>query len=256
MKIEYHLIRFSKRKRDQESEMEQLAKEKVVVWGDSLAKGVVWNNERKRLGYSKTTAADIAAKRLGIQVVNRAKFGFTAPQGLEMMERDVAEGIVCDAALIEFGGNDCNFKWSEISDQPTAHHEPATTPEAFLESMRSMVRWLYERGIRPVLMTLPPIDAERYFRFLVGDKLNAENILHWLGDVHQIYRFQEMYSLLIEKVAREFQVRLIDLRQRCLAKNGFINDMICEDGLHLNDEGQQFIGEQIAELVLHGDDRR
>lgn len=230
--------------------MEQRAKETVVVWGDSLAKGVVWNDQRKRLGYSKITAADVAGEKLGIQVLNRAKFGSTAPQGFEMMERDLAEGISCDTAILEFGGNDCNFKWAEISDQPNAHHDPATTPDTFLASMRSMVRWLYERGIRPVLMTLPPIDAERYFRFLVGDKLNAKNILRWLGDVQQIYRFQEMYSLLVEKVAREHQVRLLDLRQRCLAKNGFLKDMICEDGLHLTQEGQLFVGEQIADLVL------
>lgn len=226
------------------------SREKVVIWGDSLAKGVVWNDQRKRHGYSKTTAADVAGDRLGIEIVNRAKFGFTAPQGLEMMEKDVESGIVCDAALIEFGGNDCNFNWAEISEHPEAKHDPATTPEAFLASLRNMVRWLYDRGIRPVLTTLPPIDAERYFRFLVGDRLNGGNILRWLGDVQQIYRYQEMYSLLIEKVAREFQIRLIDLRQKCLAKNGFVRDMICEDGLHLTEAGQVFVGEQIAELVL------
>ena len=229
--------------------MEQKPKETVVVWGDSLAKGVIWNDDRKRLGYSKVTAAQIAAEKLGIEVLNHAKFGYTAPQGLEMMERDVEEGLTCDTAFLEFGGNDCNFKWAEISEQPDAKHDPATTPESFLASLRSMVRWLYARGIEPVLMTLPPIDAERYFRFLVGDKLNEKNILRWLGDVHQIYRFQEMYSLLIEKVAREYQVRLLDLRQRCLAKNGFLKDMICEDGLHLTEEGQMFVGEQIADLA-------
>jgi lysophospholipase L1-like esterase len=63
-----------------------------------------------------------------------------------------------------------------------------------------------------------------------------------------------MYSLLVEKVAREFQIRLIDLRQRCLAKNGFLKDMICEDGLHLTEEGQRFVGEQIAELILLADE--
>lgn len=229
--------------------MEQNSKETVVVWGDSLAKGVVWNDERKRLGYSKVTAAEIAGEKLGIRVLNRAKFGYTAPQGLEMMERDFEEGITCDTAFLEFGGNDCNFKWAEISEQPNEAHEPATSPESFLASLRSMVRWLYARGIQPVLMTLPPIDAERYFRFLVGDKLNAKNILRWLGDVQQIYRFQEMYSLLIEKVAREYQVQLLDLRQRCLAKHGFLKDMICEDGLHLTEEGQRFVGEQIADLA-------
>jgi len=230
--------------------MEQQLKETVAVWGDSLAKGVAWNSERHRHSYSSTTAADVAGEKLGITVVNRSKFGYTAPQGFEMMEHDIENGIACDAALIEFGGNDCNFNWAEISAHPEAHHEPATPPEKYLTSLRSMVRWLYQKGIRPVLMTLPPIDAERYFKFLVGDRLDGGNILKWLGDVHQIYRFQEMYSLLVEKVAREFQIRLIDIRQRCLARNGFLKDMVCEDGLHLTEQGQHFVGEQIAELVL------
>lgn len=222
----------------------------VVVWGDSLAKGIVWNEQRKRHGYAPSTAADVAAEKLGIRVVNRAKFGYTAPQGLEMVARDLESGVSCDSALIEFGGNDCNFNWAEISERPDAHHDPVTTPEKYLAAMRGIVRWLYQKGIRPILMTLPPIDAERYFKFLVGDRLNAANILGWLGDVQQIYRFHEMYSWLVEKVAREFQILLIDLRQRCLARHGFLSNMICEDGLHLNDDGQRFVGEQIAELAL------
>ena len=112
-----------------------------------------------------------------------------------------------------------------------------------------MVKRLLKQGIRPVLMTLPPIDAERYFRYLVGDKLNRDNILSWLGDVQQIYRYQEMYSLLVERIAREFSIRLIDLRSRCLAERNFFRDMLCEDGLHLTEEGQRFVGEQIAQLV-------
>ena len=233
--------------------MEQ-AKETVAVWGDSLAKGVVWNSDRRRHGYAPTTAADVAAEKLGITVVNRAKFGCTAPQGLQILEKDVESGIVCDTAIIEFGGNDCNFDWAAISERPQEAHDPATTPAKFVESLRSMVRWLYQKGIRPVLMTLPPIDAERYFRFLVGDKLSAKNILGWLGDVQQIYRYQEMYSLLVENVAREHSIRLLDVRQRCLAKNGFVRDMLCEDGLHLTESGQLFVGEQIADLAAQLDE--
>ncbi len=233
--------------------MVQPAEETVVVWGDSLAKGVVWNEQRKRHSYSPTTAAEVAGQKLGITVVNRAKFGYTAPQGLEMLTHDLENGVACDAAVIEFGGNDCNFNWAEISEHPDEHHDPFTTPEKYLAAMRGMVQWLYKKGIRPVLMTLPPINAERYFKFLVGDKLNAANILKWLGDVQQIYRFQEMYSLLVEKVAREFQIRLLDLRQRCLARDGFLRDMLCEDGLHLTEEGQRFVGEQIAELAMQED---
>lgn len=233
--------------------MAQKNSEKVIIWGDSLAKGVIWNNERRRHGYSRTTAADIVAEKLGVEIVNHAKFGYTAPQGLEMMEHDFESGVTCDTALLEFGGNDCNFDWAAISEHPEERHDPATSPDQFVESMRNMVDWLLKKGVRPVLMTLPPIDSERYFRFLVGDKLSAENILHWLGDVHQIYRFQEMYSLLVEKVARECQIRVLDLRQRCLARKGFLQELVCEDGLHLTEEGQRFIGGELAELAQQAD---
>ena len=54
---------------------------------------------------------------------------------------------------------------------------------------------------------------------------------------------------MVEKLARELSIRLIDLRSRCLAERGFFRDMLCEDGLHLTEEGQLFIGEQIAQLV-------
>ena len=169
---------------------------------------------------------------------------------MEIMERDLSEGLVCDTAVIEFGGNDCNFDWAAVSEHPEEKHLPATPPEEYLESMRAIVRWLFAQNIRPVLMTLPPIDADRYFRFLVGTKLNPKHILNWLGDVQQIYRYQEMYSLMVEKVAREFSIQLIDLRQRCLESRGFVKKMICADGLHLTEEGQQFIGDAIVDLVI------
>lgn len=229
--------------------MEQLAKETVVIWGDSLAKGVIWNDARKRHAYSNPTAADIAAERLGIEIINRSKFGCTAPEGMQMMERDMENGITCQTALIEFGGNDCNFNWAAVSEHPEEEHFSITPPDVYLESMRAMVRWLIQRNIQPVLMTLPPIDAERYFRFLVGTRLNPKHILRWLGDVQQIYRYQEMYSMLVEKVAREFSVQLIDLRQKCLEYHGFVKRMICEDGLHLTEGGQRFMGETIADIV-------
>lgn len=229
--------------------MEQLAKETVVIWGDSLAKGVIWNDARKRHAYSNPTAADIAAERLGIDIINRSKFGCTAPEGMQMMERDVENGITCQTALIEFGGNDCNFNWAEVSEHPEEKHASTTPPDVYLESMRAMVGWLIQRNIQPIMMTLPPIDAERYFRFLVGTRLNPKHILRWLGDVQQIYRYQEMYSMLVERVAREFSIQLIDLRQKCLEYHGFVKKMLCEDGLHLTEAGQRFMGETISDLV-------
>lgn len=225
--------------------------ETVVLWGDSLAKGVVWNEERCRHIYAQETAAEVAGRELDIHIINRARFGYTAPQGLALMERDLENGVTADAAVIEFGGNDSNFDWAAISEHPEVEHLPNTLPHVFADTLRRMVTLLRDKGIRPILMTLPPIDAEKYFKFLVGDKLNAEHILQWLGDKQRIYRYQEMYSLLIERVARQMQCALVDLRQACL----FDRDMfclICDDGLHLTEEGQRYVGARIAELVREG----
>lgn len=230
--------------------METIEKETVMLWGDSLGKGVVWNGARKRYGYTDLPAAEVAAEKLGINIVNRSKFGITAPQGLAIMEHDLTNGVTCDAAAIEFGGNDCNFQWAEIAADPMRQHDPATLPEAFAKTLTSMVENLLDRHIRPILLTLPPINAERYFHFFVGDKLNGDNILRWLGDVQQIYRYQEMYSHMVEKVGEAFGVRILDLRMRCLNKWNFTTELLCEDGLHMTPEGQRFVGEQVAQLVL------
>ena len=60
--------------------------ETVAIWGDSLAKGVVWNERRGRHTYAQETAVAVAGRELDIRVINRARFGYTAPQGLALME--------------------------------------------------------------------------------------------------------------------------------------------------------------------------
>ena len=112
--------------------MEQHKIETVVIWGDSLAKGVVWNEARKRHAYSKTTAADIVAERLGIELVNRAKFGCTAPEGLAIMEREIEGGITCDTPSSQLHTSyahtsNCHLPRPErpVSGQaPQRHHHP------------------------------------------------------------------------------------------------------------------------------------
>ncbi len=229
--------------------METIEKQRIVLWGDSLGRGVVWNDARARYAYAPESAAVVAGEALGLQVENHSKFGRTAPEGLELMTRELAEGVDCDAAVIEFGGNDCNFDWAAVSAAPEGEHLPATTPETFRKTLSEMVQLLKNRGIRPILMTLPPIDARRYFRFLCGSKLNPANVLKWLGDVQQIYRFQELYSHIIEQVSFRMQSELIDLRAQCLQEHAYVTSMLCADGLHLNPLGQRFAGECICRIV-------
>ena len=221
----------------------------ITIWGDSLGKGVAWNAERQRHVPLSENAVNVISRNTGIPINNRCRFGFTATRGLELLKRDLDQGLTCDVAVLEFGGNDCDFDWKAISERPDEVHGPAVEPDTFRKTLIDMVGILLEKGIRPILVTMPPIDAERYFCFFIGNRLNPQNVLKWLGDIQQIYRFQEFYSSLIRSVAEELHCTLLDIRSMCLA-NRSLQDLICDDGIHLNRAGQIYLGESVSNLIL------
>lgn len=222
---------------------------KAIVWGDSVLRGVAYDEERDRYAVLKTTAVSKVSEELGIEVINRAKMGMTIESGLALIESDLNRGLVADAALIEFGGNDCDFDWKAISENPTARHLPKTPIDIFEEKLTLIVTKLRGSGIYTALATLPPIVADKYFDFIARYGLNKENILQWLGDKHHIYRFHEMYSNVIQKVAREYGCALLDLRSAFLSRWNS-NELFCKDGIHPNQEGQLVMGEFALQEVL------
>lgn len=87
--------------------------------------------------------------------------------------------------------------------------------------MRSAVKAIKDKGITPLMMSLPPIDAERYIGWITRTGLSKQNIVKWLGDVHMIYRFQELYSNTIGKIARETGSFFVDVRSYFLDKHNY-----------------------------------
>jgi len=220
---------------------------KVVVWGDSVAKGVVYDEARGRYVLSPVTAAAIAAEQLGVEIVNHSRMGATVAEGERMMTRDLDRGLTADIAIIEYGGNDCDFDWRAVSEAPDAAHTPKTPAPLFEQTMRGMISSARRAGMDPMLVTLPPILSARYFDF-IAQGLNADNILHWLGDKDHIYRYHERYSALIARIARECGCRLLDLRAEFLSLWNAEN-LFCFDGIHPNAEGQRFMGEAIVRAI-------
>ena len=108
-----------------------------------------------------------------------------------------------------------------------------------------MVRKLQSTGAAVVLMTLPPIDAERYLRWVAPDEADRRSILRWLGDVQIIYRFQEMYSGLVSRVAAETGALLADVRPSFLQRHD-APSLICSDGIHPNEAGHRVIYEALC----------
>jgi len=211
----------------------------VTVYGDSILKGVLYENGKYVLDRSWERRL---AERFGLRITNRSRFGSTLPKALARIEKDSetpAEGE--EVALLEFGGNDCDFDWAAVSDAPEAEHECRTPPSLFLDCYRRAVRLLRDSGRIPVLTSLPPINAELYLGFLCRGGLSRENIVRWLGDVQLIYRWQENYSQMVEQLAREENVSLIDLRRPFLQDRRRPDALLCSDGIHPSRLGQELL---------------
>ena len=217
---------------------------KVVVWGDSVARGVIYDEKRNRYTLARTSAAGIVAEKLNIEIVNRARMGFTIRDGVKTIEHDLFRGMTADAALIEFGGNDCNFDWKAISEAPEGKHLPNTPADIYEEKLTDIIETVRDAGMRPILVTLPPISADRYFDFISRGGLSQENILRWLGDKNHIYRYHERYSGIISRIAAKYSCTLLDIRTAFL-EIWNTDSLFCLDGIHPSEAGQKFIGEAI-----------
>ena len=182
----------------------------------------------------------------GIQIHNYARFGCTIRKAIRWIRRDCEEsGKPEDCVVLEFGGNDCDYDWARISQNPALRIQCKTPPEEFAALYREALALIRQSGRRPVAMTLPPIHSLRYLNFVCKNGLLKENLLRWLGDAGAIGRRQRLYSELALQVAREEQAEVIDLRAAFPQDETALAELLCEDGIHPNQKGQARILNEI-----------
>jgi len=212
---------------------------KVTVYGDSILKGVVMENGRYTVNREWER---MLAERFGLIIRNRSRFGGTIRKALPSIRRDSDEHCVePEYAVLEFGGNDCDYCWEEIAAAPEGTYDCKTPPEEFVESYLEAIGLLRESGRTPILMSLPPIHSERYLGFICRDGLSRENILSWLGDVDAIYRWQKKYSDMVTEIALREKTPLIDLRGAFIRDGRAPEELLCADGIHPSRGGQGVI---------------
>ncbi len=218
----------------------------LVVFGDSITKGVVYDIERSRYSNLKDCFVNIVGSRIKGTVHNAGRFGSTIMRGISKMYNDVMKKTP-DIVLIEFGGNDCDFDWEDIAHNPDTEHKPNTDISIFRDSLLNMIDTLKKAGITPLLMTLPPLDPKRYFKWVTkGDKNAEQNVLQWLGSEVEIYNWHKLYSEMIADVAEKTKTLLVDVRSEFLKYRDY-SRFLCIDGIHPNIEGHSLI----ADTLLH-----
>lgn len=215
----------------------------ICVFGDSIGKGVVLHPSTSRYELIKMNLEKLLGLK-GISIKNYSKFGCTVSKGLSIVRKHCRELTRYNSILLELGGNDCDFAWRDIAENPERTHAPKTPLTKFKRLYRQVIEEIRDNGGRPTVLTLPPLGPKRFFNW-VSRGVNKDNILKWLGDVERIYRWQEMYNVEIMLLASKMAVPLIDIRSVFLRSDNY-RDLLCSDGIHPNSDGYALIYKTIA----------
>lgn len=218
----------------------------ICFFGDSIGKGVVYDGIKNRYVLLKNSFVNLFSEKEKIPIKNLSKFGGTISTGLSRLEKQPKELDECDIVMLEYGGNDSDFNWAEISDTPDAAYDPATPLETFKSTYKVMITKVVAMGKKVIALNLPPIDYNKYFNWISRDK-NADNILRWLGGTSDyIYRWHEQYNNAVANIANSLKIPLIDIRSIFLSKRDY-SDYLCVDGIHLNEKGHRLVADVLID---------
>lgn len=212
----------------------------VHLWGDSIGKGVVYDENRRRYCLAKDRCSALITAA-GIKLENHARMGATVADGYaDFCETETMPG---DVAAIEFGGNDCDLDWNAVAEHPEVFHDGKTPLADFRALLSMFIRQAEQRHMSPMLVTPPPLISSRYYDWVCKGR-DGEKILAYLGDVEHIYRWQERYAQVVREVAWKEDVPLLDLRAVFLDQPN-LTQLYCLDGIHPNAQGQELMAKAV-----------
>ena len=217
----------------------------IQVWGDSIAVGITYNEQRKRYVISKERCPKRISDELKFKVVNNSKMGATVLDGLERFEAaQPVEGALC---VLEYGGNDCNMDWAEVAKNPEIPPQANVDLQTFSKTLEEFIVKVEQKGMKPMLITPLPLHAEKFFNW-VSQGLDRDAILRAIGEIQNIYGWQERYANAVRNVAAKMKTPLLDLRDAMLSNKEYPN-LICRDGMHLEDAGYRFIADTLIRRI-------
>lgn len=225
---------------------------RIAALGDSITKGVVLN-EQNRYSAADQCFLDIISNELDLRIDNYGKFGCTVGYGNSVIERHTADIADSDYTFIEYGGNDCDFDWMKIAQDPHGEHKARTPLEEFTEELSSLVAKIRELGSVPVLISLPPILSDTYFSFFSRSMSDEQknNIKEWLGgEIGIISRWHESYNRALFQVANQTRTQIIDITTPFDTFRGDLTSLYCADGIHPNARGHKLIAHSIINMYL------
>ncbi len=225
---------------------------KLIIYGDSILRGITYSDQMGRhklcRGYElKSLCA------LGYEVKNRSRMGATIVRGMDILESTLDECGRGTVVLFEFGGNDCDHDWRAVSENPNKWHTSRISEENFVQCYKTAIQKARDAGAEVIMANMIPIDADRYMQ-TISKGNSFESILSWLGDVSMLYRFQEHYNRLVERLSSEMGCPLIDLRGEFLLAHDY-KSLISSDGIHPTDAGHDLIEKTLHDFLQQHEEK-
>lgn len=217
----------------------------IALWGDSLGRGIDFDQVRGRYAVLRQGFYRLLEESGLLKIDNHARFGATVVEGLADFE--ATGDIEAEYVALEYGGNDCNIPWAQIAEDPHGQYDAATPLAVFEKTLTAFAEAVRARNLKPLLVTPPPLIAERFVDW-VSQGLNKANILAHLGDVQHVYRWQERYSVAVRRVADSLRCKLFDARDLLLAADDY-PALVGVDGMHLNEQGHAYLARAVEQRL-------
>ena len=216
---------------------------KILVIGDSILKGAVTGTASGHLfDIIEDSSLNLAQKALGFEMDNQSVFGNTIAKGQRKLNKMLERGEAADFCIVEFCGNDSDYDWALVSENPQENHLQRTPPSDFIRIYSEMIKSLREHKITPVIMISPALVADRWFNHITKGH-NADNILSFLGgDREKPYKNQKEYDDALLEFAKKNSVQYVNMRT-AMEESGRFEDLMCLDGIHPNEEGYRFMAD-------------
>lgn len=220
---------------------------RICLYGDSIGKGVVYDTEKRKYTFLSRPFTLLLRENLGISIENRSKFGCTITKGTGMVQAHKDDLKDFDYIALMFGGNDCNFDWSKVEDNPEAEHECNTPLSVFSDTYKRLIEFITQNGGKPTILSMVPVECKKYFNWIARTH-DPISILKFLKVKERIERWNEMYNLALWSLSRDTNTPILDLRSPFLASPQ-LPDFYCEDGIHINAAGHRLLCDQILNLL-------
>lgn len=220
----------------------------IYIFGDSLLRAVM--PDAQGLYHSTGSIGfDELEKKYQVVIKNYAMPTFTVKQGWAWMQKNMeAAEITPDLVILEFGGNDCDYRWRELRDSDIRPDNVHRTPiDEFAATYREMLDYLADKGIETAITICPQFPAEVYLNHLMQSGIPEQLIKSYVKSPDALVQDYKEYKKVTLALAEERHLAVINM-EKTFAFLPNLEDYYSADGLHPNEKGYRLIHDTFAQF--------